>query len=90
VPDLVERKKQSGEKNIRVWSAGCSTGEEPYTIAMVLSELLPAGYTQEITASDLSLKSVLTAKEGFYPEMRVNGIPEYYLKKYFEKREGGY
>lgn len=90
VPDLVEHKKKTGDKKIRVWSAGCSTGEEPYTLAMVLTELLPSGFTQEITASDLSLKSVLTAKEGFYPEMRVNGIPEYYLKKYFEKQEGGY
>ena len=90
VPNLVERKREAGERRIRVWSAGCSTGEEPYTIAMVLNELLPTGFDQEITASDLSLKSVLTAKEGFYPEMRVNGIPEYYLKKYFEKREGGY
>lgn len=90
VPDLVERKKKVGDTKFRVWSAGCSTGEEPYTVAMVLKELLPPGFTQEITASDLSLKSVLTAKEGFYSESRVNGIPEYYLKKYFEKREGGY
>ena len=90
VPDLVERKKKSGQKKVRVWSAGCSTGEEPYTLAMVLKELLPPDFTQEITASDLSLKSVLTAKEGFYGEARVNGIPEYYLNKYFEKKEGGY
>jgi chemotaxis protein methyltransferase CheR len=90
VPDLVERKKKAGDRKIRVWSAGCSTGEEPYTVAMVLNELLPADFGHEITASDLSLKSVLTAKEGFYPEMRVNGVPEYYLNKYFEQREGGY
>lgn len=90
VPDLVERKKRVGDRKIRVWSAGCSTGEEPYTIAMVLNELLPAAFEHEITASDLSLKSVLTAKEGFYPEMRVNGVPEYYLNKYFEKRDGGH
>ena len=90
VPDLIERKRKSGERRIRVWSAGCSTGEEPYTIAMVLSELLPADFSQEVTASDLSLKSVLTAKEGFYPETRVNGIPDYYLRKYFERRNGGY
>ncbi|MFP4331402.1 MAG: CheR family methyltransferase [Alkalispirochaetaceae bacterium] len=90
VPDLVARKKKTGQNKLRVWSAGCSTGEEPYTLAMVLNELLPPGFTQEITASDLSLKSVLTAREGFYAESRVSGVPEYYLNKYFEEKEGGY
>ena len=90
IPDLVKHKRTLAERKIRVWSAGCSTGEEPYTIAMVLSEILPPGFTFDVLASDLSLKSVLTGQEGFYPESRVNGVPEKYLNKYFEKRDGGY
>jgi chemotaxis protein methyltransferase CheR len=90
VPHLVERKRSSGDRVLRVWSAGCSTGEEPYTIAMELSELLPPGFTAEVLASDLSLKSVLTGQQGFYPDSRVTGVPEPYLEKYFERRENGY
>jgi len=75
---------------IRIWSAGCSTGEEPYTIAMLLSEILPMNWSYEIMASDLSLKSLMTAKEGFYTERQVDGVPPNYLSKYFTKVEGGY
>ncbi len=90
VPDLVERKQKNGNRRIKVWSAGCSTGEEPYTIAMELLELLPRDFEIEILASDLSLKSVLTGQQGFYADSRVAGIPEPFLEKYFDRREGGY
>jgi chemotaxis protein methyltransferase CheR len=90
VVDLVEHKKSTGDKKIKLWSAGCSTGEEPYSLAIVLKELLPPGFTAEITASDLSLKSLMIAKEGFYPETRIGGVPEQYLTKYFDKKGNGY
>jgi len=90
VPELLTIKKGSGSNVIRIWSAGCSTGEEPYTIAMLMSDILPPGWSFEIVASDLSLKCLMTAKEGFYPDNRIEGIPEASLKKYFDKVEGGY
>jgi chemotaxis protein methyltransferase CheR len=90
IPDLVKHKQKGPDKTIRVWSAGCSTGEEPYSIAMVLKEILPVGFNVEITASDLSLKSLMTAKEGFYPTARVNGVAEKYLKRYFDEKPGGF
>ncbi len=90
IPDLVKYKKEKGENSIKIWSAGCSTGEEPYSIAMMLKDQLPPGFTGEVTASDLSLKSLMTAKEGFYPDARMNGVPEHYLKKYFERIGNGY
>ncbi|MDR1388986.1 MAG: protein-glutamate O-methyltransferase CheR [Treponema sp.] len=89
VPELLKIKKE-GNQTIRVWSAGCSTGEEPYTIAMLLSEILPPAFKFEIIASDISLKCLMSAKEGFYPESRITGVPEAYLKKYFDKVEGGF
>lgn len=90
LPDLIDHKKKTGNRRVKVWSAGCSTGEEPYTIAMELLEFLPPGFEIEILASDLSLKSVLTGQQGYYAESRVNGIPEKYLAKYFDKQAGGY
>jgi chemotaxis protein methyltransferase CheR len=90
VPELIKIKKAAANTTIKVWSAGCSTGEEPYTIAMLLSEILPSPWKFEIVASDISLKCLMTAKEGFYADSRITGIPDAYLKKYFDKVEGGY
>jgi len=90
VPELIKIKKPQNDFRIKVWSAGCSTGEEPYTIAMLLKELLPAPWKAEIVASDISLKSLMVGKEGFYADNRIAGIPDSYLRKYFDKVEGGY
>ena len=90
IPDLVQHKKKMNTPSIRVWSAGCSTGEEPYSIAMVLKDKVPSSIRAEVVASDLSLKSLMTAKEGFYPENKVNGVPEKYLGRFFEEKSGGY
>jgi chemotaxis protein methyltransferase CheR len=90
VPELMKIKKVTGNTTIKIWSAGCSTGEEPYTIAMLMSEILPAPWRFEIVASDISLKCLMGAKEGFYADSRIAGIPENYLHKYFDKVTGGY
>jgi chemotaxis protein methyltransferase CheR len=88
IPEVMKIKKMPG--TIKIWSAGCSTGEEPYTIAMLLSEILPSSWKYDIIASDLSLKSLMTAKEGFYADNRLDGVPPNYLGKYFNKVDGGY
>ncbi|MBR2108205.1 MAG: protein-glutamate O-methyltransferase CheR, partial [Treponema sp.] len=54
IPKVIEEKKAKGDRTIKIWSAGCSTGEEPYTIAMILKEILPPGFNFKIIASDLS------------------------------------
>ncbi len=90
IPELIKWKQEKRQNILRVWSAGCSTGEEPYSIAMVMKDKLPSSINLEVTASDLSLKSLMTAKEGFYPENKVNGVPEKYLQRYFEKKNNGY
>jgi len=88
IPEIMSIKKVPG--TIRIWSAGCSTGEEPYTIAMLLTEILPKTWNFDILASDISLKCLMTAKEGFYADSRIVGIPDNYLAKYFDKVDGGY
>jgi chemotaxis protein methyltransferase CheR len=90
LPDLIKWKQQKGDRSVKLWSAGCSTGEEPYSLAMAMKELLPTGFKIDITASDLSLKSLMTAKEGFYSDIKMNGVIDRYLKRYFEKKSGGY
>ena len=89
IPELMKI-KAGGNNTIKIWSAGCSTGEEPYTIAMLMSEILPPTWKYEIVASDISLKCLMSAKEGFYADSRIVGIPDNYLKKYFDKVAGGY
>ncbi|TVR33307.1 MAG: protein-glutamate O-methyltransferase CheR [Spirochaetaceae bacterium] len=90
IPHLIKAKRNRGENKLRIWSAGCSTGEEPYTIAMVANELLPAGMQLEVIASDISLKSLMVGKQGFYGENRIGGVPEHYLKRYFSRTGNGY
>lgn len=90
LPAVLKLKKEKGESKIRIWSAGCSTGEEPYTLAMILKDKLPAPFTAEITASDISLKSLMVGKAGFYPESRIVGIPDAYLNRFFERKNNGY
>jgi chemotaxis protein methyltransferase CheR len=90
LPDLLKHKAAGGDREIRIWSAGCSTGEEPYTIAIMLKEILPPGYKVTIVASDISLKSLMVGKEGFYPETRITGIPDKYLTRYFDRKNNGY
>ncbi|HET7838937.1 MAG TPA: protein-glutamate O-methyltransferase CheR [Rectinemataceae bacterium] len=89
VPELLKI-RGSGERKLRFWSAGCSTGEEPYTIAMLLREILPPAWTFEVIASDISLKCLMVGKEGFYADARIAGVPDNYLTKYFDKKPGGY
>jgi chemotaxis protein methyltransferase CheR len=69
-------------KNLKIWSAACSTGEEPYTIAMVLSNYLPLS---EITikATDIDDNAIAKARLGVYPERSLNEVPETAKKKYF-------
>ncbi len=90
IPHFNQYKAKKNSNHLRLWCAGCSTGEEPYSLAIVLKEKLPSYFSVEITGSDLSLKSLMTAQEGFYQETRIGGVPPNYLSKYFEKKRDGY
>jgi len=90
LPEILNLKKASGSTKVKIWSAGCSTGEEPYTLAMILKDKLPHPYTAEIVASDISLKSLMVGKSGFYPDSRIVGVPDNYLSRFFERKNNGY
>ena len=69
-------------RHVSVWSAGCSTGEEPYSLAMTLRERLPADFQFEILASDVSDKALGRARSATYSMQRLEEIPEPLHKRY--------
>lgn len=76
---------------LRIWSAGCSSGQEPYTIGMTLHEAVPdlARRDVRILATDISTKILKTAREGIYDETDLEGIPGSIIRKYFVARQEG-
>ena len=90
LPELMADKTRRLTKKLRVWSAGCSTGEEPYTLAMTLMEQTEGalkGWQFEIAATDLNDRSVETAKAGAYGDYALRNTPELFRKKYFHATE---
>jgi chemotaxis protein methyltransferase CheR len=86
LPELVADKTKQVVKRLRIWSAGCSTGEEPYTLAMNMleeSEHLLKGWTVEILATDLNDRSVEAAKAGIYGDYALRSTTDYFKRKYF-------
>ena len=71
-------------RSFRVWSGASSTGEEPYTIAMVLADTL-ASKAWEIVGSDISTQVLDKARQGHYPMTRIDGIPRPFLSKFCRK-----
>ncbi|OEH85627.1 hypothetical protein BHU72_02175 [Desulfuribacillus stibiiarsenatis] len=74
------------DKVLRIWSSACSTGEEPYTIAMVIDECLSKypGWRVEILASDINTDALKKAQEGIYTKREIQGISYERLKEYFK------
>jgi chemotaxis protein methyltransferase CheR len=87
LPPLIAQRSQA--RALTIWSAACSTGQEPYTIAMLLAEHFPqlAGWNVQIFASDLSQQVLDRAAAGEFSQLEVNrGLPAAMLVKYFEKQ----
>ena len=77
-------------RKIRIWSAGCSTGEEPYSIAMTIKEFFPedCGWDVKIIATDLDSNVVDTGKKGVYTLSRVEGVSTAYKKRWMRRGKG--
>lgn len=93
LPLLVEEKmKERGPKSLRIWSAGCSTGEEPYTLAVIVLECLKslAGWNVEIVANDISEQVLQKARQGEYSGITLRNIKPELLARYFTKDGDSY
>ncbi len=91
LPQIIQAQR-GGEQSIRLWSIGCSTGEEPYTLAMLLHSLLPDlhEWNIRIAASDINTRSLRKAARGVYPEWAFRAIPEEFKSEFFRKTREGF
>ena len=91
IPELIKSKTAKRNRSLRIWSAGCSTGEEPYTIAMLLSTIPELnGWNIEIIGTDISQKVLQHARRGVYGKSSFRATEERDLQRFFHKNEDGY
>lgn len=85
LPALINAKRVQNNLTLRIWSAGCASGEEIYTIAMLLQELLPDHdkWTLQLLGTDINTTSLRKAREGIYNEWSMRSISDYYKKRFF-------
>ena len=91
LPEIRVQKEREGERRLRIWSAGCSSGEEPYTIAMLLLDL-PAfqGWEIEIIGTDISQRVLNLARKGVYGLSAFRTTDDDYRRRFFVEFEGKY
>ena len=89
LPGLIDARRRS-EKRLRLWSAGCSTGEEPYSIAILLNQLIPdlKDWNITILATDINTAALQKAGEGIYSDWSFRDTPPFFKDKYFERVNG--
>jgi chemotaxis protein methyltransferase CheR len=85
---IAEAERGERPARVRIWSAGCSTGEEPYSLAMALTRALPPDFTIEILASDVSSKVLARARDAVYPMRRLHEVPEELRKRFLLRGVG--
>ncbi|MBO4299975.1 MAG: chemotaxis protein CheR [Desulfovibrio sp.] len=86
LPEVLDRQRKSGNKRLRIWSAGCSTGEEPYTLAIIISEVLKgelSSWDVAINAYDLSEAVLAAARRGVYNAYSLRTTPKDIVARYF-------
>lgn len=92
LPQLTARQQRKSRMDIRIWCAGCSSGEEPYTLAMVISEYF-RNHTIEadigILATDISISALEKGVAGVYLEDRMSQVPPIYRQRYFNRLKDG-
>jgi chemotaxis protein methyltransferase CheR len=92
LPELVRKKEKAGTRLLRVWSAGCSTGQEPYSAAITLIESLPDlnSWSTRVFASDLSFTALERAQSGLYRPDQMKGVDAHRVARYFRQENGHY
>jgi len=87
LPEALRRQEGKGERSLRIWSAACSSGEEPYTLAMVVLEALGTDAPRwkiRILATDIARSVIEKARAGVYGRYSFRGAPAYFTQKYFD------
>lgn len=91
LPELKTIKESRGERTLRIWSAGCSSGEEPYTIAMLLLDIgMFNGWRIEIIGTDICHRVLQQARKGVYSRSSFRTTDESYIQSYFQEQDGNY
>jgi len=93
LPNLVPQLTQNKSKDLRVWCAASSSGEEPYVLAMLMKEFLGSDYNQwsaGVLATDISAKALDKAINGLYPAESLVNVPSKFKLSYFEKVDGAF
>jgi chemotaxis protein methyltransferase CheR len=93
LPDLVDRRRKTFGARIRIWSAACSTGQEVYSIAIALKEVLgdPERYGVSIHGTDISDAAVASASRGFFSDLEISrGMPDQVRDRFFARRGSGW
>ncbi|MCB2187271.1 MAG: protein-glutamate O-methyltransferase CheR [Deltaproteobacteria bacterium] len=87
LPQILENGERSGQRLVRAWSAGCSSGEEPYSLALTLGEFFRnrSGWDVKLLATDLDTNMLLRASQGEYDEATVEPVPRPLLSRYFTR-----
>jgi len=86
LPEILAEKNKKGSRNIKIWSAGCSTGEEPYTLAMIVAEILKGiaeSWDVNVLATDISKSVLKFADKAVYNSHAFRNTPDKYKTKYF-------
>ncbi len=84
--------KMVTDKDLRIWSAACASGEEPYTLAMIIDDYFgpnKGDWDTKILATDISLKALSIARAGIYSRDKIKALPPHWIKRYFKKNEDG-
>ena len=92
IPEIIDRASENG-RILRVWSAGCATGEEAYSIALLLADQLGPDLPEwsiKIFATDLATDAINFARRGLYPENVLSELPDDYRQRFFERIDHGY
>jgi len=92
IPELVDRGKENG-RTLRVWSAGCATGEEAYSLAMLIADHLGPDFPEwniKVFATDLASEAIAFARRGLYPENVLQDLPEEFRERFFERADHGF
>lgn len=93
IPELIVQKKNNNQNKIRIWSAAVSSGEEAYSIAMMINDFISNKYPDfefELIGTDLSNTALEAAVRGIYSEYSIRNVPIQFLKRYFRKNDNYY